>query len=147
MVVPSTTMTIENDAAPSDAYLLFPLSGGRPDFSRSFSGEDLAVFAGLALVPPVSSSDSHEPCDWPPWVLRSVEAAATMSPPGGCTSAIGVLARAGAMKSCQIITGSVPPVTLSIGALLSLPTHTPVTMSRVRPMNQASRKFWLVPVL
>src|SRR3546814_13805814 len=47
-------------------------------------------------------------------------------------------------KSCA---GSETPVTLYIGVESSLPNQTPVTSSAVKPMNQASRKSWLVPVL
>ncbi len=28
-----------------------------------------------------------------------------------------------------------------------MPTHTPASIPGVKPMNQASRQFWLVPVL
>src|SRR5882724_12024402 len=54
---------------------------------------------------------------------------------------------ASAMNACQSWVGRLPPVTFFIGELSSLPTHTPVTSSAVKPMNQASRKSWPVPVL
>src|SRR5262249_43486923 len=47
----------------------------------------------------------------------------------------------------QICAGSMPPVTLFIGLRSSLPTHTPTTNESLKPTNQASRKFSLVPVL
>lgn len=43
--------------------------------------------------------------------------------------------------------GKVPPVTPFMGALSSLPTHTPTTRSAVKPTNQASRWSCVVPVL
>ena len=49
-----------------------------------------------------------------------------------------------ALEDCA---GSPPPVACFIGALSSLPTHTPHTRSAVKPTNQASRKSWVVPVL
>src|SRR3546814_3898997 len=51
------------------------------------------------------------------------------------------------MTRPQSCAGSEPPVTLFIGVESSLPNQTPVTSSAVKPMNQASRKSWLVPVL
>ncbi|MCY1333616.1 hypothetical protein D9M69_193480 [compost metagenome] len=51
------------------------------------------------------------------------------------------------MKSRQICAGKAPPVTPFIGVSSSLPTHTPATSGSVKPTNQASRLFWLVPVL
>src|SRR5258707_14434380 len=50
-------------------------------------------------------------------------------------------------KSCQIVAGSAPPVTPLVGELSSLPTQTPTTSSGVKPMNQASRQYCLVPGL
>ncbi len=47
----------------------------------------------------------------------------------------------------QIAAGAWPPVTLFIDAPSSLPTQTPQIQSGVKPTNQASRQFWLVPVL
>ena len=51
------------------------------------------------------------------------------------------------MKRVQTSTGSPPPVAFLVGELSSLPSQTPVTSLPVKPMNQASRKSWLVPVL
>ncbi len=51
------------------------------------------------------------------------------------------------MKRRQMSAGRSPPTTLFIGRLSSLPTQTPQTKSGVKPTNQASRQFWLVPVL
>ena len=51
------------------------------------------------------------------------------------------------MKAWNAWAGRVPPVAFTIGALLSLPTHTPHTRSAVKPTNQASWKSWVVPVL
>src|SRR5262249_24572191 len=46
----------------------------------------------------------------------------------------------------QISTGRLPPVTCLVGVPSSLPSQTPVTRFAVYPINQASRKSWLVPV-
>src|SRR5260370_14502299 len=51
------------------------------------------------------------------------------------------------MKRVQPSTGKPPPVAFLVGELSSLPSQTPVTRLAVYPMNQASRKSWLVPVL
>src|SRR5689334_8483020 len=81
-------------------YLLFPLSGGRPDFWRSSSiDDDLLAFAGLLallLLPPlpVSSCDSQD-CESSCCVTVLFSAVATTSPPGRATSATGVLAMIG----------------------------------------------------
>ena len=50
------------------------------------------------------------------------------------------------MKFRQILAGRLPPVTLFIGVSSSLPTQTPTTSRSVKPTNQASLWFWLVPV-
>ena len=69
-----------------------------------------------------------------------VSAATGISPPLGIGSGSGGLpVSAAVMKSCQMRVGRLPPVTLFIGVLSSLPTQTPVTRSAVKPMNQASR--------
>src|SRR5690606_6403268 len=49
--------------------------------------------------------------------------------------------------SRQTCAGRPPPVTRSIGALSSLPTHTPTATSPASPTNQASRWSCVVPVL
>ena len=51
------------------------------------------------------------------------------------------------MNSWKTRAGSPPPVACFMGVELSLPIHTPQTRSDVKPMNQASRKSWVVPVL
>ena len=81
--------------------------------------------------------------------LQPVAAAAPRWPPAWCPPAAapaGPLPRC-VMKSWKICAGRVPPVALIMGALLSLPIHTPQTRSAVKPTNQASWKSWVVPVL
>ena len=60
---------------------------------------------------------------------------------------IGRPAWASTMKARQSCAGRPPPVTPFIAASSSLPIQTPATRSALQPTNQASRKFWLVPVL
>ena len=74
----------------------------------------------------------------------AAELATTVSGPGPLSSGA---ARAALMKFRQIRAGSLPPVTALIGVSSSLPTHTPTINGSVKPTNQASRWFWLVPVL
>ena len=50
------------------------------------------------------------------------------------------------MKRFQIAAGSAPPTTPFMLVPSSLPTHTPTISDSLKPMNQASRWFWLVPV-
>src|SRR5574341_637352 len=47
----------------------------------------------------------------------------------------------------QIGPAPVTPVTLTIGVLSVLPTHTPTAISDVKPIVQLSRKSLVVPVL
>ena len=82
-------------------------------------------------------------------------ASATSAPVGALASAAAIQAKSWGSRLAwaatiilrQIWAGISPPVTLFIGVSSSLPTHTPQTQSGVKPTNQASRQFWLVPVL